>query len=60
MKVFEGWMGVGISGIRMKDKEGTVIAEVNLHQTGDWQTQIVPDGQEIIGLKSNTKGSAGD
>ena len=49
-----------LQGLRMVDDKGiTFIDEVWYkganHYIGEWKTEIIPAGMEIIGIRANTK-----
>ena len=49
-----------LQGLRMVDDKGiTFIDEVWYkganHHIGEWKTEIIPPGMEIIGIRANTK-----
>ena len=47
----------GINGIKMMDDEGnSVVVDIDLApDIGTWQTETIPEGHSIVGIKSNMK-----
>ena len=50
----------GINGIKMMDDEGKSVVDIDLApDIGTWQTEIIPTGQSVVGIKSNMKFGTG-
>ena len=45
------WPGYGLTGLRLIDEQGAYVVNLHFKDAGDWVTQDVPKGKEIIGLQ---------
>ena len=50
VKVFNGF---AINGLRFTDKEGQNILDLDFGSNGNWVTEQVPKGYEIIGMRTS-------
>ena len=50
VKVFNGF---AINGLRFTDEEGENIVDLDFGSNGNWVTEQVPKGYEIVGMRTN-------
>lgn len=55
----KSWNGYAIVGLRLHDEKGKYLVNLNWSAVGSWCTKIIPEDQEIIGLKCNTSNFPG-
>ena len=50
------WNGYAINGLRMTDETGQNLVDLDFGANGNWMTEDIPNGYEIVGMKTNVLG----